>query len=45
MGKLLCCVLDNWERGDAIGEEETAAHFARTVQVIHLNKVVILLCH
>ena len=25
MGKLLCCVLDNWEKGDAIGEEETAA--------------------
>ena len=36
MGKLLCFVLYNWERGDAIGEKETAAHFARTVQAIHL---------
>ena len=33
MGKLLCSVLDNGERGDAIGKEETAAHFAGTVQV------------
>ena len=34
MGNLSCSVLDNWQRGDAIGGEETAAHFTGTVQVI-----------
>ena len=36
MVNLLCSVLDNWQRGDAIliGGEEAAAYFTGTVQVI-----------
>ena len=34
MINLLCSVLDNWQKGAAIGGEEAAAHFTGTVQVI-----------
>ena len=34
MVNLLCSVLDNWQKGDAIGGEEAAARFTGTVQVI-----------